>query len=113
MVDRIAPNRGDFVWMDFEPQAGREPMKRRPALVLTPAQYNRAAGLALVCPITSRVKGYPLAVQLPKGLAVEGTVLSDQITSFDWRVRRAKLIGRAPTAIIESVIENVFILLRG
>jgi mRNA interferase MazF len=111
MVNPYVPGRGDVVWLDFEPHAGREPMKRRPALVLSPAHYNRAAGVALVCPITSREKGYPFAIQLPVGLAVQGTILSDQVTSFDWRVRRAAFITKASREITNSVIERLVSLL--
>ena len=64
------PDRGDFVWINFDPQAGHEQAGRRPALVLSPKSYNAASGLALACPITNRVKGYPFEVVLPPGLAI-------------------------------------------
>ena len=81
------PRRGEVVWIDMSPQAGREQMGRRPALVLSPAAYNGASGLAVVCPIASRVKGYPFEVRIPDGLPVHGVVLADQIKSLDWRER--------------------------
>ena len=84
-----APARGDVVWMHFDPQAGREQAGRQPALVLSPEAYNRRVGLALCCPITSQVKGYPFEVSLPAGLDVAGVVLADQLKSLDWRRRRA------------------------
>lgn len=77
------PQRGDIIWLDFNPQAGREQAGRRPAFVVSPAAYNRKVGLALVCPVTSRVKGYPFEVVLPAGLAVTGVILSDQLKSLD------------------------------
>ena len=85
------PDRGDIVWLTFDPRAGREQAGRRPALILSPASYNGKVGLALACPITSRVKGYPFEVPLPRSLAVSGVVLSDHIKSLDWRARKAEL----------------------
>lgn len=87
MRGRSVPQRGDIVWLSFEPQAGHEQMGRRPAVVLSPAVYNAKVGLALFCPITSQVKGFPLEVVIPEGLAVSGVVLSDQVKSLDWRAR--------------------------
>ena len=88
------PDRGDLVWLDFGPQAGHEQSGRRPALVLSPAAYNAKVGLALCCPITSQVKGYPFEVPVPEGAAIAGAVLADQVRSLDWRARRA---GTCPT----------------
>jgi len=77
------PDRGDVVWITMNPQAGHEQAGRRPALVLSPAAYNGKVGLAILCPITSEVKGYPFEVSLPAGLPVEGVILSDQAKSLD------------------------------
>lgn len=77
------PDRGDIIWLDFNPQAGREQANRRPALVLSPAEYNGKVRLALLCPITSKVKGYPFEVAIPEGLPVSGVVLADQVKSLD------------------------------
>src|SRR2546425_1274360 len=79
------PDAGDLVWLSFDPQAGHEQSGRRPALVLSPASYNGKSGLALVCPITSRVKGYPFEVSLPEGSKFAGVILADQLRSLDWR----------------------------
>jgi len=68
------PERGDLVWLQFNPQAGHEQAGHRPALVVSPRSYNRRVGLALFCPVTSQVKGYPFEVILPSGLAVQGAV---------------------------------------
>jgi mRNA interferase MazF len=102
-MPRYVPERGDIVWFTFDPQAGREQAGRRPALVLSPALYNRRASLALVCPITSHVKGYPFEVQLPKGAAVSGVVLADHVKSADWQVRRARFAAKAPDAVLAQV----------
>ena len=85
-----APQRGDIVWLRFTPHAGHEQAGRRPALVLSPRLYNRKVGLAVCCPITSKVKGYPFEVELPEGLEATGAVLCDQLKSLDWRARRAQ-----------------------
>ncbi len=105
------PARGDLIWLRFSPQAGHEQAGRRPALVLSPIEYNRRTGLMLCCPITSKVKGYPFEVVLPAGLAIEGAVLSDQVRSLDWKARSAKLIARATSPTIEVVIQRILRLL--
>ena len=106
-----APAQGDVVWLDFSPQAGHEQAGRRPALVLSPKAYNKSVGLALVCPITRHVKGYPFEVTLPDGLAVSGVVLSDHLKSQDWHVRRAELIGKLDEATLAAVLQRARTLL--
>ena len=98
------PNRGDAVWIDFNPQLGHEQAGRRPALVLSPTAYNRRVGLALLCPITNQIKGYTFEVLIPPGLGVTGAVLADQVKSMDWRARRAEPIGPLPRAMLAEVI---------
>jgi mRNA interferase MazF len=97
------PDRGDLIWLDFDPQAGREQAGRRPALVLSPRAYHQRAPYVVVCPITSRVKGYPFEVVLPEGAAITGAVLADQVKSLDRHVRRIKVAGRAPQDVVEDV----------
>ena len=110
--ERYVPERGDAVWLDFNPQTGHEPAGRRPALVLSPAAYNRKVGLALFCSITSRVKGYPFEVAVPESERVSGVVLADQVKSLDWRKRRAELIVKLPDATLGDVIKRLETLLR-
>ncbi len=105
------PRRGDVVWLQFNPQAGHEQAGRRPALVLSPAAYNETVGLALLCPITSQVKGYPFEVALPKDLKVSGVVLADQAKSLDWRARCAELLDRAPDETVNDVLGKLGTLL--
>lgn len=101
-----APERGDVVWIDLNPQAGHEQAGRRPALVVSPGSYNMKVGLALMCPITSHVKGYPFEVVLPEGLPISGAVLSDHVKNLDWRVRRAELACRLPAAqVMEALLK--------
>jgi mRNA interferase MazF len=108
-----APQRGDLVWIDFDPQAGREQAGRRPAIVLTPRAYHQATSFAVVCPITSRQKGYPFEVMLPEGLAVAGVVLADQVKSIDRNTRRIEIVDRAPDQVIEEVMAKIAALLGG
>lgn len=104
------PSRGELIWLQFTPQAGHEQAGHRPALVISPSSYNRRVGLAVCCPITSHVKGYPFEVLLPDGLGVEGAILSDQIKSLDWRVRRAKRIGSVPPDVLAETIGKILAL---
>ena len=99
-----APDRGDIVWLDFNPQAGHEQSGRRPAIVLSPVRYNAKVGLALVCPITSQAKGYPFEIALPERAKVSGVILADQVKSIDWRARRAKRAGRLSAEIMTRTL---------
>jgi mRNA interferase MazF len=110
-MSSYVPDRGDLVWLEFTPQAGSEQSGRRPALVLSPKAYNGKVGLALFCPVTSKIKGYPFEVQLPNELSVSGVVLSDQIKSLDWRLRKVKFIERPPSDVIAMVTARVLPLL--
>jgi mRNA interferase MazF len=95
------PNRGDVVWLNFTPQAGHEQMGTRPALVLSPEKYNKKTGLAVCCPITSNVKGYPFEVNI-SGKKISGVVLSDHLKNLDWKVRKAKFIEKASKQVVEQ-----------
>ncbi len=105
------PERGDAVWLDFDPQAGHEQAGRRPVVVLSPANYNAKSGLAVLCPITSRANGYPFETALPENLPVQGVVLSDHLRSLDWQARKAKLICRLPAEIIEDITAKIVALI--
>jgi mRNA interferase MazF len=108
---RFVPDRGDAVWITFSPQSGHEQAGRRPAVVLSPAAYNKKVGLALLCPITSQVKGYPFEALLPAGLKVQGAVLSDHIRSLDWQARKAAFICKLPSAPVVEVLGKLTTLL--
>jgi mRNA interferase MazF len=105
------PERGDVVWLNFNPQAGHEQSGRRPAVVLSPAAYNGKVGLALMCPITSQPKGYPFEVALPDGLPVTGVVLSDQVKSLDWGMGNAERICTMPMPALIEVLRKLGALL--
>jgi len=106
------PERGDVVWLNFYPQAGHEQAGKRPAFVLSPATYNSKVGLALLCPVTNKIKGYPFEVDVPEGLKITGTILSDQIKSLDWKARNAAFICHLPKEIIDQVLTKAATLLR-
>jgi mRNA interferase MazF len=105
------PERGDAVWITLDPQAGHEQAGRRPALVLSPSAYNGRVGLALLCPITSQVKGYPFEVAIPPGLRVTGVVGADQVKSLDWRARKATRIGAVSEEVVAQVLQRLQTLL--
>lgn len=105
------PARGDIVWLDFNPSAGREQAGFRPALVLSPEPFNRRTGLSLLCPVTSRVKGYIFEVRLPESSAISGAILVDHVKSLDWRERNAHLAGKAPRRVVGEVLEKLRVLL--
>jgi mRNA interferase MazF len=107
MSDPYYPKRGDIVWLTFTPQVGHEQAGHRPALILSPALYNKKVGLALVCPITTQVKGYPFEVSIPEGLEVRGVVLADQVKSLDWKARRARFCCTVPADTIAEVLRKL------
>ncbi|HVT03041.1 MAG TPA: endoribonuclease MazF [Thermoanaerobaculia bacterium] len=108
---RYIPDRGDAVWLTFDPQAGHEQSGRRPAVVLSPKMYNSRTDLAVFCPITSQVKGYPFEVLLPEALPVRGAVLADQLKSLDWRIRKAEFICALPETTVRLVLQKSSLLL--
>jgi mRNA interferase MazF len=99
------------VWLSFDPQAGHEQTGRRPAVVLSPAIYNRSAGLALVVPVTSQVKGYPFEVSIPSGLPVGGVILADHMKNLDWRARNAERICSLPADTLRQTLRKAALLL--
>jgi mRNA interferase MazF len=106
------PDAGDLVWLTFDPQAGHEQRGRRPALILSPRRYNSKARLAIACPITSHVKGYPFEVPLPPGGKISGVVLADHVKNLDWQARRLAFEAKAPADVITDVRERLRVLLR-
>jgi mRNA interferase MazF len=107
----VAPARGDIVWLEFNPQAGHEQAGTRPALVLSPVEYQRRAGLMLCCPITNQVKGYPFEVALDTRSDASGVVLADQVKSVDWQARKARRKGRVSPAVLGAVSARIKALL--
>ena len=105
------PDRGDVLWLDLDPQAGHEQAGRRPVLVLSRSSYNGPTGLALICPITNRAKGYISEVAIPMGFSVTGVVLSDQLKSVDWQARQAAYLDTLPDYVIRDVANRVFAMI--
>ena len=105
------PDRGDIVWLQFNPQAGHEQAGHRPALVLSPASYNRRSGLMLCCPMTSQRKGYPFEVVIEVDTDRESVVLADHVKSLDWKVRKAVKKGTASIDVIAETLSKLQTLL--
>jgi len=104
------PERGDIVWINFDPQSGHEQKGKRPAIVLSPKEYNKKVGLGLFCPITSKIKKYPFEVEITSKKII-GVVLSDQIKSFDWRTREIEFISKVTSDKIEEIINKFSVLI--
>ena len=108
MVTRAyVPDAGDLVWLTFDPQAGHEQRGRRPALVLSPRLYNSKTGLAVACPVTSHVKGYPFEVPLPSKGTITGVVLADHVKNLDWQARRIVFGEKALPETLADVRERL------
>lgn len=103
MTTTYIPDRGDIVYLDFNPTKGHEQRGYRPALIISPAAYSEKSSLALFCPITSQQKGYPFEVSLPEELQTHGVILVDQIRSLDWRVRQIKFVETVSLEVIAEV----------
>jgi mRNA interferase MazF len=111
MVAAYVPDTGDIAFLDFDPQVGREQAKRRPALILTDSRYNKASGLAVVCPLTSKIKPYPFTLPVTVG-NVNGAVLVDQIKSLDWEGRNAEFHSKAPALLVSKARQYIAVLLQ-
>ena len=105
------PAQGDLVWLEFDPQAGHEQAERRPAIIISPKEYNKKTGLALVCPITSKIKNYPFEVLLPNSHAITGAILSDQIKNLDWKIRKATYVTKANEEVMQEVIAKIYAII--
>jgi mRNA interferase MazF len=105
------PEAGDVIWLDFDPQRGREQAGRRMALVLSPEPYNRVTRLCVLCPITTQVKGYPFETGVPAGLTVQGVVLSDHVKNLSWSDRRSGFVCKMPAPVVADVLAKIQALL--
>jgi len=103
------PERGDIIWLEFDPQKGHEQKGRRPGIVLSKKEYNQKSNLAIICPITSKIKDYPFEVRINS--IIQGVILSDQIRSIDWKSRNAAFIEKIPEEILKEILENIDLLL--
>ena len=108
---KYVPDRCDIVWLDFNPNIGHEQAGKRPAVVITPKNYNEKTGLAIFCPITSKIKNYPFEVKLPSYCKIKGVILVDQIKSLDWKRRNAAFVFKLHEYILNEVIEKLKLLI--
>ena len=109
---KYLPERGDIVWISLNPQAGHVQAGRRPALILSPSAYNSKVGLAILCPITNQVKGYPFEVIIPANLEVTGAILSDQVKNLDWKTRKAEFKCKVPQHVTRETLAKLNALLK-
>ena len=107
---KYSPERGDVVWLNFDPQSGHEQKGKRPAVVISPKEYNEKVGLGLFCPITSRIKNYPFEVKIVNE-KIDGVILSDQIKSLDWKAREIEFISKITAKEVSEVIGKINVLL--
>jgi len=107
---KYSPERGDVVWLNFDPQSGHEQKGKRPAVVISPKEYNEKVGLGLFCPITSRIKNYPFEVKIVNE-KIDGVILSDQIKSLDWKAREIEFISKITVKEVSEVIGKINVLL--
>jgi mRNA interferase MazF len=112
MATNYIPDRGDFVWLNFTPQSGYEQRGKRPAIVISPKAYNKKTSLAICCPITSKIKGYPFEV-LTNGKKVKGAILSDHLKNLDWKARKAKFIEKANPTVLSECVGKISALING
>jgi mRNA interferase MazF len=110
VTEKYAPERGDIVWLNFTPGSGHEQQGKRPAVVISPKEYNEKVGLGLFCPITSKEKSYPFEVRIDND-KINGVVLADQIKSFDWRTREIEFITKESSAKVNEIIDKICLLL--
>jgi mRNA interferase MazF len=98
------PQRGDFIALTFDPQAGHEQMGRRPALVVSHDLFNKSTGLCIVCPITNTRRDFPFHVSIPDDQVITGVIMVEQVKSIDFRSRKAKHIGKAPETVLQETL---------
>ncbi len=108
---KYVPSRGDIVWLSFNPQSGHEQSGHRPAIVISPKDYNGKVGLAIFCPITSIIKNYPFEVKIVVENIINGVVLADQLKSLDWEKREVKFIAKAPQRVLDDTIDKLNLLI--
>jgi mRNA interferase MazF len=103
----MSADRGDLVWINFNPQAGHEQAGRRSAIVLSPKAFNDTTGFVSVCPITHTVRGWGYEVSLPEGMVFNGVILTDQIKNLDWRARRIDIVGKVPDDVVHECLDKI------
>ncbi|MDX1950404.1 MAG: endoribonuclease MazF [Rickettsiales bacterium] len=108
---KYIPEKGDIVWLNFEPQAGKEILKRRPAIVLSPKKYNQLTSMFIVCPATTKIKNYPFEVEFSIDKKAKGAFLADQIKSLDWKIRKVKFIKKSDSKTLNEILAKISALI--
>ena len=111
MTGDYVPERGDIVWIDFSPTVGHEQGGKRPAVVISPFPYHLKSAIALMCPITTKVKGLPFEVVIPEGHDIRGAILVNHVKSIDWKRRGATFKGKLPIEIVNDALEKLMVLI--
>ena len=104
MVKKYIPQKGDFVWLNFDPQTGHEQQGVRTALVISNSLFNQKTGLCILCTTTTKDRGFPFHKEISSGLKVKGFVMTEQVKSLDYRARNIKFISKAPTDLLDDVL---------
>ena len=103
-MPRYIPEKGDFVILTFDPQAGHEQRGRRPALVVSNTLFNRHTGLAMMCPITNTKRNTPFHVEVPLESSFTGYIMVEQIKSVDYASRQVRFVEKAPEFVLNEVL---------
>lgn len=101
------PKRGDFIRLNFDPQAGHEQMGSRPALVVSHTSFNRKMGFVFACPVSTTKRKNPFYVAIPTGRKVAGVIMADQLRSLDYRTRKAVFISKCPEELLLKVLMRI------
>jgi mRNA interferase MazF len=108
--EKYIPERGDIIWLNFNPSSGHEQKGKRPAIVISPKGYNEKVGLGLFCTITSKTKNYPFEVKI-ENEKINGVVLTDQIKSLDWKTREIEFIAKETSEKINEIVDKISVLI--
>jgi mRNA interferase MazF len=108
----FVPEKGDFITLSFDPQAGHEQKGRRPALIISNHLFNQATGLAIACPITNTDRKIPFHLPVPTTSSFTGFVMVEQVKSIDYRARNARFVETAPADFVEDVIALVDVCIK-
>jgi mRNA interferase MazF len=104
VVSSYIPRKGDFIWLNFDPQSGLEQKGRRTAIIVSNTLFNEKTGLAFACPTTTKDRSYPFHLNIPEGLPVHGVIMADQVKSIDYKSRKAAFIAQAPKDLVDDIL---------
>ena len=110
-MSNYIPNKGDFVWLNFDPQSGHEQKGRRTAIIVSKPLFNEKTGLAFACPITTKDRSFPFHLRIPEGLPVHGVVMIDQVKSIDYASRKVSFIAQAPKNLMDEILAILYAII--